>query len=210
MTTLSQWIKVCGVTSAHDAVMVADAGADALGLIFATESKRYVDDANVEGILRAGDSLTCVGVFKGRTEEEILSIVDRWELSTVQMHDEPTSALLDELRRREVAVIGAIAAASLTDTYDETRYRALLVDAAEPGSGERFEWDTFQPRSLAVPLIVAGGLTPENVATCITTLRPDGVDVASGTEARPGVKDPEKVAKFISQARTAWTRRGDA
>jgi phosphoribosylanthranilate isomerase len=210
MTTLSQWIKVCGVTSAYDATIVADAGADALGLIFATQSKRFVDDANVEGILRAGTSLTCVGVFKDRSEADILSIVDTWALGTVQLHDEPTSVLLDHLRQREVAVIRALAASSLTDTYDETRYRALLVDAAEPGSGERFEWDTFRPRALSVPLIVAGGLTPENVAMCITTLGPDGVDVASGTEARPGVKDHEKVAKFISQARTAWTRRGDA
>jgi phosphoribosylanthranilate isomerase len=209
MTVREQWIKICGVTTSHDAALVVDAGADALGLIFAPRSPRFVQNENVAGILSAGTSLSCVGVFKDRSEFEILDVVDTWSLRAVQLHDEPSSALLMELRSRDLTVVGAIAANALTDAYDESRYDALLVDAATPGSGERFEWASFQPRLLSVPLLVAGGLTPENVADCIGTLQPSGVDVASGTEQSPGVKDPIKVAKFISQARNAWTR-GDA
>ena len=211
MSIGQEWVKVCGVTSAEDAALVVASGANALGLIFAPSSKRLVRHDIVEGILSSGAAIRCVGVFKDCTDWEILALVTTWQLSAVQLHDDPSDEILTELRAVGVSlIIGAIAAEALTDQYDETRFDALLVDAATPGSGSTFEWSTFAPRPSAVPLIVAGGLSPANVGDCIGALGPSGVDVASGTEASPGVKDPEKVAKFITQAREAWSLRGDA
>jgi len=211
MSIDNEWVKVCGVTSATDAALVVASGANALGLIFAPSSKRLVHRDNVEGILASGAAIRCVGVFKDCAEADIVSHVATWQLSAVQLHDDPSDDLLRDLRDAGVSlIIGAVAAEALTDQYDETRFDALLVDAASPGSGNTFEWSTFAPRPLAVPLIVAGGLSPANVGDCIRAFEPSGVDVASGTEASPGVKDPEKVAKFITQAREAWSLRGDA
>ena len=211
MSITKEWVKICGVTSAADAALVVAAGADALGLIFAPSSKRLVRHDDVEGILANGAAIHCVGVFKDCSNAEILALVTAWQLRAVQLHDDPNDELLLSLRDAGVGlIIGAVAAEALSDQYDETRFDALLVDAATPGSGSTFAWSSFTPRPLTVPLIVAGGLSLANVGDCIRALGPCGVDVASGTEASPGVKDSKKVAKFIYQAREAWSLRGDA
>lgn len=202
-------IKICGVTTLRDAQMVADAGADALGLIFASSVRRVVGDASGDIVRHLGGRLWCVGVFRHQEDHEIVRIVDRDALRVVQLHDPASQDLLDALALRDVRVIRALSIhdPSLT-AREHAQIVAVIVDGARPGSGISNDWTTLATMSFDAPLIVAGGLDPENVAHVISVVRPWGVDVASGVEYAHGVKDPAKVANFVSRAREALIVKG--
>lgn len=211
-TVTNGFIKVCGVTSVVDAVALQSMDVDAFGLIFAPHSRRVVPLTTAHNILRQIESpQLAVGVFRGNTEDEIAQTVSVLRLIAVQLHDEPSQILIDRLRLAGVAtIIRAVSLGGLSEVVMPTvAFDALLLDGPEPGSGTSATW-TELPHARAHPhLIAAGGLTHYNVGSMIQKIRPWGVDVATGTESRPGVKDFEKVAKFVTTARQAFNEMRD-
>lgn len=198
---------------------IAEAGADAIGLNFYDRSPRCVNVSVARQIVDALPSdVTPVGLFVNHTADEIRRIVSETGLTTVQLHgDEPTS-LIAELA--EFRIIRALRtdgdfeplATQLIQECNQTGATpwAWLVDARSPdaygGTGEKVDWESLSPEHRPdewPPLVLAGGLTPENVAEAVTMVQPWGIDVASGVESSPGVKDLELVEAFIHRARGA-------
>lgn len=212
-------VKICGITREEDARVAREAGADAIGLNFYSKSPRCVLPKQAHEIAQVMIGAHAVGVFVNMPPNEIMAIVNGSWINTVQLHgDEPPSALMNfpgvgvvRARRMDDRGVAAIAE-DLKACQDAGRAPdAVLVDAAAPGqyggTGETVSWPGLvdHPRWLAgAPLILAGGLTPDNVAEAIRIVRPHGVDVASGVESSPGVKDPAKVRDFVSAAKEAF------
>lgn len=202
-------IKICGVTSLLDAALVRQAGAEALGLIYATSVRQVVADAASDIVERYGDELWCVGVFRHQEDREIIRIVERDALRVVQLHDPASERLLDDLASRDVRVIRALSVLRPTlNDPERDQVVAVIVDGASPGSGVPNDWAAVKALDLGVPMLVAGGLTPDTVADVVADVRPWGVDVASGVERHHGVKDPAKVASFVARARGALSQKG--
>ena len=217
---MNLWIKICGNTSLADAQLAAEAGADALGFVFAP-SPRRVTMEQVAGIAaELPDAVEKIGVFVDASFEEISSTVETGGLTGVQLHFNAAAELPARLRERfgaglrilRVVHFGAAAAGAAVMADAEPDVDAILVDsrsgAAVGGTGLTFDWTLaattlFQNTKVRKRLIAAGGLTPANVAEAIAALRPWGVDVVSGVEASPGRKDPAKVRAFIANARAA-------
>ncbi|HEV7959341.1 MAG TPA: phosphoribosylanthranilate isomerase [Acidimicrobiales bacterium] len=198
------YVKICGVTSVDDALMVAESGASALGLIFA-ESPRQLTLAQAKEIAHAseGGLLRCA-VFRHDEDDFILERVDAVGAEIVQLHGALRGRLLSELRTRPVRIVKALNIEdSEFDDFDETTVDAVMIDGAQPGSGRLHSWDRLRTRSFRVPVIAAGGLSPENVADIVLSTNVSGVDSASGVESSPGVKNPELVARFVLNARRA-------
>jgi len=212
-------IKICGVTTASDAAAVAAAGADAVGLNFCPTSPRAIDLATAREIVAAlPPGVTKVGVFVDTPLEEVQTTAEALGLDLLQLHgDEPPECLAALAPRRVMkafrlgaeglpAVLAYLAACRRLDALPE----AVLLDAYVPGqhggSGKTADWPAaaeYAARNDAPPLVLAGGLTPENVAAAIQAVRPAAVDTASGVESSPGVKDAVRVAAFIEATRAA-------
>ena len=218
---MSLWIKICANTSLKDAQMAVEAGADAVGFVFAP-SPRRVTPAQVAAIvphLPAG--VEKIGVFVDATLDEIYITVRACGLTGVQLHFDADLALTAELRKRlgrekkilrvlHFGYAGELDAQTL-DKLTDPNVDAVLVDSRSAkdagGTGETFDWisasETLfrEATERGVKLVVAGGLTPENVTEAIRVLELWGVDVASGVEAAPGRKDPQEVRAFVERAR---------
>ena len=198
-------IKVCGITSATDAQAVVAAGADALGFVFYDKSPRCVEAAVVADIV-AGlpPFVTTVGLFVNAGQQKIRETMLAARLDVAQLHgdEQPEDCRLSPWR--SIKALRVKDAASLTGAADYP-VSALLLDAwsddAYGGTGQQFEWQLVQQLNSSCPVILAGGLTPENVAHAVAAVRPYAVDVSSGVELSPGRKDIEKVKKFIQQVR---------
>ncbi len=201
------WVKICGVTSAEDASLAADLGADAVGINLVPQSKRFVNEARAVEIARAvRGRVRTVGVVANRTAEELVTLRARLELDLLQLHgDEPPEALAHLLPH-------AFKAARIGDAKDvdlAARYpgNMLLVDArvrgAIGGTGMTFDWKLVATLAQRRSIVVAGGLTAENVASAVRLVQPFGVDVASGVEREenPRAKDAAKIRAFIEEAR---------
>jgi phosphoribosylanthranilate isomerase len=216
-------IKICGMTSIDDARAAVDAGADAIGLNFYQRSRRYILPEQAEQIAAAvPGEVTTVGVFVNATAEEINQIVDRVGLNCAQLHGDEPPTLSAQLPAQVLIVrayrCGEEGLTPLAHHLTTCRARgrapdAVLVDADARsdygGTGRAADWSLVAKEREAlgdVPLILAGGLTPENVGEAIAVVRPDGVDVASGVESGPGRKDAVLVARFIAAARDALDR----
>jgi phosphoribosylanthranilate isomerase len=214
---MSLWVKICGNTSLEDAQKAAEAGADAVGFVFAP-SPRRVTVAQVAVIVpHLPARLEKIGVFVDAAVEEIEETVRVCGLSGVQLHSDVASEVPKRLRERlgprfhilRVVHFGAGAAEADAVIASDENVDGVLVDSrtatAVGGTGLRFNWteaaETLFKNVGKRKLIVAGGLTPENVAEAIATLRPWGVDVVSGVEASPGRKDRKKVRDFVTNAR---------
>ncbi len=218
------WVKVCGITNLEDALAAVEAGADALGFVFYEKSARNVDPGIVGQIVaKVPARVEKVGVFVNEAAERIDQSVQQAGLTAVQLWGKQAVAGFIKYSRvqRDInhrpKVIFVIPAGTLSEGLffigDELKnaLHALLIDsvsAAEPGgTGKRFDWQKAQGMiemlGLTMPTIVAGGLTPENVADALALLHPWGVDVSSGVESKPGKKDPEKVRAFVSAVREA-------
>lgn len=217
---MSLWIKICANTSLEDARLAVDAGADAVGFVFAPSPRRVTAEQVAAITPHLPAAVEKIGVFVDATLDEIESIVRACGLTGVQLHSEAgpelTAALHarfgPELRILRVVHFGAGAAAQAAAIAQDANVDAVLVDSrtatAVGGTGVTFDWEAarktlFQKANAPKRLIAAGGLTPGNVAEAIATLRPWGVDVASGVEAAPGRKDPAKVRDFVANAREA-------
>jgi phosphoribosylanthranilate isomerase len=212
-------VKICGVTTERDACLAAEAGADAVGVNFFPPSPRYVADAaQVRRIAAALPPFTeAVGVFVRETWREACARALRCRLRAVQMHgDRHEYGRRLSLRRIDAFRVGDAdglrqVAQYLERAKDEDLLpNAVLIDACVPGhyggTGHRPPWDLLANIRPAVPLFLAGGLTPENVGEAVRVVRPYGVDVASGVESAPGRKDADRVRRFIGEAREAAAR----
>jgi phosphoribosylanthranilate isomerase len=202
-------VKVCGITRPEDAELAVELGAWALGFILWPSSPRAADPDVAAGIaqeLRRRAEL--VGVFVNATLDEIAQAAEALHLSHVQLHGDEGPAFCAEVARRTGAkVIKAVRVEGAADLQDLERYHTdfhLLDTAARGmrgGTGETWDWAIAARRRRNVPVILSGGLTAENVAAGIAAVDPYAVDVASGVEAAPGVKDPDKLAAFMAAAR---------
>jgi phosphoribosylanthranilate isomerase len=213
---MSLWVKICGNTSLPDALLAADAGADAVGFVFAP-SPRRVTREQVEAIVpQLPAALERIGVFVGASFDEITSTVESCSLTGVQLHFDAAPELSAKLRSRfgpalRILRVVHFESESTASQLDDPNADAILVDSrtasAVGGTGVAFDWasasETLFRNAKERRVIAAGGLTPANVAEAIATLRPWGVDVVSGVEATPGRKDPAQVRAFIANSRAA-------
>ena len=203
-------IKICGITRVEDALAAEGAGADAVGLIFAERSKRRVtlgQAAKISGAL--GPFVSRVGVFVDSPLGDVVKAAQTLKLSAVQLHGQESAEYAAELH----PYIQVIRAVSFSAALDVERLKdfpadAFLIDGLKPGSGERFDWGQAKGLKTLPRFILAGGLTPENVAEAVRTLRPYAVDVASGVEVSPGVKEKGKIQDFVREARRAASAQG--
>jgi phosphoribosylanthranilate isomerase len=203
----SIFIKVCGITSVSDALHAVEQGATALGFVLWPKSPRAVTvDRAAEIIAALPSHVMTVGVFVNEPIDGIRTVAARAHLTAVQLHGDEPPAYADALdwpvlRAVSVDEIDVVAGAWSADT-------ALLVDNIDPvrrgGTGEAVDWIRAAGVAKTRRVVLAGGLTPENVGTAIRAVHPFGVDVSSGVESAPGVKDLDKVTQFISNARLAF------
>lgn len=204
---MSTKVKICGIVRPEDARSVVDAGADALGLVFAPQSPRLVSSAAAREIsAEVSGSIRRIGLFVDADAAEVDAVLRDVELDVLQFHgDEPGSYC----EAFGVAYMKAVRVDALVDVAGlEAEYPnacCLLLDAYVPGiaggTGVRLDLACW-PERQGKPLILAGGLTPENVADAIRVTRPDGVDVSSGVEGEiKGQKDPQRIRKFVNEVR---------
>ena len=199
-------IKFCGITSLDDAQRAVDAGAWAIGLILWPGSKRACDPAEAAGIsARLRRTVEIAGVFVNQPLDEVERLADTIGLSQLQLHGDEGPAYAAEAARRTGAKI--IKAQSVRLAADVVAVQAFRTDfhlldthreGLRGGTGETFDWSMLARRRSQVPLILSGGLTAENVGAAIEAVHPFAVDVASGTEAAPGIKDPDKLKAFAA------------
>jgi phosphoribosylanthranilate isomerase len=203
---VSPRIKFCGITNLDDAQRAVDAGAWALGMILWPGSPRQCEPGEVQQIAaRLRRRVELAGVFVNASLDEVAGLVDAIGLSLVQLHGDEGPAYCAEVARRTGARV--IKALRVRARADLQRLEAFhtdfhLLDAYVPGmrggTGASLDWELVRARRSQVPLILSGGLTPDNVIAAIAATHPYAVDVASGTEARPGVKDPAKLEAFAA------------
>jgi phosphoribosylanthranilate isomerase len=209
-------VKFCGVTDPADARRVADLGAWALGMIFWPQSPRVCDLATGELIgAELQRRLELVGVFVNATLDEVADAADRCHLTILQLHGDEGPAYCREAARRTGAkVMKAARVRDAAQVADLQRFHTdyHLLDAysrrAPGGTGETFDWELAARHPGNPPVVLSGGLTPDNVGEAIEVARPFAVDVASGTEASAGVKDPAKLSAFASAVQAADARLG--
>jgi phosphoribosylanthranilate isomerase len=195
-------VKICGITRAQDGLAAARLGADAVGLVFYTKSPRAVTVPQAQAVVRAlPPFVTIVGLFVDATPEEIREVLAAVPLDLLQFHgSEPPQACRGHGR----PYIKVVRMADDTDLSDMARpyddAAGILVDSyvqgVPGGTGQVFDWSRL-PDAIDGPLILAGGLTPDNVAAAVDRVRPWAVDVSGGVEAAPGIKDAAKIAAFI-------------
>ena len=199
-------IKICGVTSAGDAAMAVAAGADAIGVNLWPGSKRYVARQAAPGVLAAvPPGILKVGVFVNAPAAEIAAALDELGLDRAQLHGDERAADYGELDQDRIIKVVRVHDDGSTPAAGAWNPAMWLYDAFVDGfggAGVTAPWPAIA-RAARRPFLLAGGLTAQNVAAGIRATRPDGVDVASGVEARPGVKDPAKLRAFVAAARGA-------
>jgi phosphoribosylanthranilate isomerase len=209
-------VKICGITRPADARRAADLGAWALGMVFWPDSPRQcaIEDAEAIGAeLRR--RLQLAGVFVNATLDEVASTADRCGLTLVQLHGDEGPAYCREVARRTGAkVMKAVRVRDAAQLHDLQRFYTdfHLLDAYSPrtpgGTGETFDWELARRHPRTPPVVLSGGLDADNVGAAIETARPFAVDVASGTEAAPGRKDPAKLTAFVRAVEAADARLG--
>jgi phosphoribosylanthranilate isomerase len=206
---VSTRVKICGVTSVADAALAVRCGADLIGLNFYPPSPRYVS-LPIAREIRAviPERVWCVGVFVNAAREFITQFVEQLALHAIQFHGDEKEA---DLQGWSCTTINALRVRpdEPLPQWEQFVTDYLLLDTHRPGryggTGEAFSWKhaAALPPHCVSRLILAGGLTPQNVAAAVQTVRPWAVDVASGVESVPGCKDPEKLRAFITNAKTA-------
>ena len=199
------FVKICGITNAADAVAAVEAGADAIGLIFAP-SRRHVTVAEARAVVaEIPDGVLAVGVFRGHLAHEMIDIAGEVGLDAAQIPD-PVTPETSHAVHAEVPVL--IRALSVEDpdlaTIDDHGADAVHLDAPIPGGGVPFDWSLVGDLTGRHRIILAGGLRPDTVAGAVATVGPWGVDVASGVESGPGRKDHDALRRFVAEARQAF------
>ena len=189
-------VKICGITRAEDARLAASLGATAIGFIFWPSSPRAISPLRARAIVDAlPASVTTVGVFVNAGRDEIEAAADEANLQAVQLHGDETPELARSLSRRVIKAITL--AGDIDERVNEWPGTMLLLDAHDAakrgGTGRVIDWDRAAAIARAHDIILAGGLGPANVADAVARVRPAGIDVSSGVESSPGIKDPGKL-----------------
>jgi phosphoribosylanthranilate isomerase len=201
-------VKICGITRLQDLHAACDAGADALGFVFYEKSPRHLSIATAAALLRElPPFVQSVGLFVNAEPAFIEAVLNAVPLDLLQFHGDETPA---DCARYGRPYIKAVRVNRETDLLkcaaDIDAARGLLLDAYVPGvpggTGERFDWRLIPP-DLPKPVILSGGLTPDNVADAVQRVRPWAVDVSSGVEVSKGIKDAHKIAQFIAKAKAS-------
>ena len=194
-------VKICGITNINDALTAVEFGADAVGFIF-TDSLRKISPGNAREIIRKlPPFITTVGVFMNQKINYVNEVIDFTGIDVVQLHGEEPPVYCKKIKRRvikRIKVEPLDTSEMLLDKMEKYSVSAFLLDPGA-GSGKTFDWG--KALNINLPIIIAGGLTPENVRGVIQLLKPYGVDVSSGVEKLPGKKDKEKIAKFIMETK---------
>ena len=195
-------VKICGITSLKDAEMAVNYSVPAIGLIFYPDSHRYVDPAEVEQwIERIPDSVKKVGVFVNEQIDTINNITRQLKLEFIQLHGDESPEFCNGIIRPVIKVfrVGDDFDAIVLNEYDVHGFLFDTYKKGNPGgTGNRFNWDLIANLKTETPIILSGGLTPENVLNGIEAVNPAAVDVNSGVESVPGVKDEEKIKELFS------------
>lgn len=200
-------VKICGITNLQDALAAAEGGADAVGFVFYPQSPRCVKPDQARSIIeQLPPYVSAVGVFADQPLEEVTSLMQGCRLDLVQLQGNESPEFCRAFGSRAVKAIRVRDRKSL-EPMSRYRVRGFVLDAYVPdqfgGTGHRFDWELALLAKPYGRIILAGGLTPENVAEAIQKVRPFGVDVSSGVEERMGKKSPEKLERFIRQVREA-------
>lgn len=198
-------VKICGITNVEDALLAVAAGADAIGLIFYKESPRALLREQAAAIVRVlPPFVQAVGLFVNADIGFVNATADACRLDIVQLHGEESPEFCGLVQRRVIKAFRVKDAASL-DPMKNYRVAGYLLDAWSPkahgGTGTTFNWEVAKIAGKFGPIVLAGGLTPDNVRKAVESVAPYGVDVSSGVETAPGKKDPEKVREFIRRAK---------
>ena len=219
-------VKVCGITNLDDARMAVQAGADALGFIFVENTPRFVTPEQVGPIVRRlPPFVTAVGVFWDHPAGHVKAVVEACGLGAIQFHGDETPEdcqgysvpVIKTIKLPPAGTIDGLPEYRVTERFGAFLYRkvvaAYLLDSqarwSEGEGREPVEWRSIRvmgqmsPPESRVPIILSGGLTPDNVAAAVEIVRPHAVDVNSGVEARPGRKDADKVRRFLAEAKRA-------
>lgn len=198
------FVKICGITNEEDALMAVALGADALGFVFATSPRQMTPGATADIIKRLPPDVLPVAVFRDQAPERVIDVALRAGCRAVQLHGHETPEMAERIRPNfPVLIVAMSAGSSALGHFDQFGADALLLDGHSPGSGQVFDWSLTEGMPSNRRVILAGGLTPANVADGVSIVRPWGVDVSTGVESKPGVKDPRLVRAFIHAARNA-------
>jgi phosphoribosylanthranilate isomerase len=199
-------IKICGIKTISDALAAMDAGADLIGFNFYPKSPRYIEVGrcrDIMSVMRKHGHITYVGVFVNASIATICATMETLGLSLAQLHGDETPEMLAVLDGKAFKAFRGVPQS--LDGFARQEAPALLVDAsvkgAYGGTGVTADWDRATELARQYPLLLAGGLTPENVAEAIERVQPWGVDVASGVESSPGEKNPAKMRSFVQAVR---------
>jgi phosphoribosylanthranilate isomerase len=201
-------VKICGITRSEDAAAAAHAGTDAIGFVFYPKSPRYIDPARARAIAaELPPFISTVGLFVDADAQDVETCLRAFRLDCLQFHGDETPAYC---RQFGVAFLKAVRVKAGLDLLqygtDFAAAQALLLDAfvdgVPGGTGQRFDWNLI-PRNLPLPIVLSGGLSPDNVSEAVRGVRPWAVDVSSGVESAKGIKDAEKIQRFIRGVRNA-------
>lgn len=202
-------VKICGLTNAEDAAVAVEAGADAVGFVFHKKSPRCAETAAVKAIVKELPPFVFpIGVFVNEDAKVVRDIMDSCGLALAQLHGDETAAYCEMLGRpvlKAIRLRDRRSFLALAEFQGRAGVRGFLVDAFSPdaygGTGQVADWALAAEAATVARILLAGGLTPGNVAQAIEQVRPYGVDVSSGVEASPGRKDHEKVRAFVQAVR---------
>ncbi len=205
------FVKICGTTSEDDALLAVALGADAVGFVFAPSPRQIAPQVAADIVKRLPSEVVTVGVFRDAAPQRVLDIAQLAGLRAVQLHGREPAEDSRWLRSRVPMVIKAFPAGDAhVRAAADYQADAILLDAPNPGSGQVFDWALAGEVPAGQRLLIAGGLTVDNVAAAIAQAHPWGVDVVSGVERKPGSKDPIKLREFIAAARAAGDASGDS
>ena len=198
------FVKICGITNEEDALLAVAMGADAVGFMFAPSPRQIAPQRAADIAKRLPAEIVTVAVFRDEDRQRVVDVTHRSKLRAVQLHGRESSADSHWVRQRVPLVIKAFAAGDpRLDDADEYGADAIMIDSATPGGGEVFDWALAEGAPFNRRIILAGGLTPANVADAIRVVRPWGVDVSTGVESAPGRKDASKMRAFVEAAKAA-------
>ncbi|MBE9053036.1 phosphoribosylanthranilate isomerase [Nostocales cyanobacterium LEGE 11386] len=203
-------VKICGITQPQQSVAIASLGATALGFICVPTSPRYVTTQQIRAaVAQLPENIDKIGVFANTSITEISQIVIDSGLTGVQLHGDESPEFCHQLRQslKNIEILKAFRVRSLEDLNQAANYTkyvdTLLLDAYHPqqlgGTGHTLDWQMLQQFQPNCPWLLAGGLTPDNVVTALNQVKPDGIDLSSGVELKPGDKDLDKVALLFEK-----------
>ena len=197
------FVKICGITTEEDALLAVALGADAVGFVFAPSVRQIAVQKVYDITRRLPPEILTVGVLRDELPQRVIDMVQASGVKAAQLHGHESPADVLRVAEHVRTVIKAVSAGTLDSVHaNEFNTQMVLLDAPSPGSGTVFDWKLAGEVPVGVNLILAGGLTADNVAAGIEAVRPFGVDVSSGVESSPGRKDPLLLKRFIEAARS--------